>query len=183
MKNEVRMRNQPAIWFGVLLIFGGLIFLVGNLFHFNPWPFLWPLGLISVGAWLLLRPVLNLPGTASTFLIIGNFTRSGPWQMQSQELYFFIGEVNLDLTQAVIPMGESRLRVVSFIADVKAVIPPGVGVKVSSAGFVSSAHLPDQRRESFLTGFDIESPDYAAADRKLVLEVSGFVSEVRVKGG
>jgi hypothetical protein len=171
------------MWIGGLLILGGLLFLMGNLFHFDPWAFVWPAVLMVLGGWLLLRPSLKIPGAASTFLFIGNVNRAGAWQVQSQEFLFFIGDVVLDFTQAAIPVGETHLLVNGFIADVKLAIPADLGVKVKSGGFVSTVRLLAQRREGFFAGADLVTPGYEAASRKLVLEVVGFVTEVQVREG
>jgi hypothetical protein len=42
-----------AFFWGTLIILAGAVLLAGNLLSVNVWPFLWPAGLIFVGAWLL----------------------------------------------------------------------------------------------------------------------------------
>ena len=54
-KNE--KHSKRAGWFGILLIFLGIFFLLENL-HLIPWvdeDLLWPIIIILVGAWLLIR--------------------------------------------------------------------------------------------------------------------------------
>ncbi len=51
------MRSNSLFW-GSLILLLGLGLLVGNIFQVNVWNIIWPLAIVFVGAWLLLRPVL-----------------------------------------------------------------------------------------------------------------------------
>ncbi len=46
------MRRQEIFW-GVVLLLGGILLLVGNVLEFNVWQLLWPLFLIALGGWIL----------------------------------------------------------------------------------------------------------------------------------
>lgn len=48
------MRRRELFW-GCVLIIAGILFLLGNLFHFDVWAVLWPLFLITLGGRLLWR--------------------------------------------------------------------------------------------------------------------------------
>ncbi|HEX7432722.1 MAG TPA: DUF2807 domain-containing protein [Anaerolineaceae bacterium] len=48
------VQNRGSIFFGVILLVVGLIFLVGQFFSINIWAVVWPVILILVGLWLLL---------------------------------------------------------------------------------------------------------------------------------
>jgi len=51
------MRRNNLFWGGLILLVG-LALLFGNLLQVNMWNFIWPLAIVFVGAWLLLRPVM-----------------------------------------------------------------------------------------------------------------------------
>lgn len=65
------MKNRGQLFWGILLIIAGIVFLLGIYFDFNVWQILWPLFIIILGVWILLgalarpRPmeaeVLKLP--------------------------------------------------------------------------------------------------------------------------
>jgi hypothetical protein len=63
------MRNGAIFW-GSLIILIGAALLLGNLFTVNIWPYLWPLGLVFIGVWIigasLMRPK---PAEAETVTI------------------------------------------------------------------------------------------------------------------
>jgi hypothetical protein len=51
------MRRNSLFW-GSLILLIGIGLLVGNIFQVNVWNIVWPLAIVFVGAWLLLRPVM-----------------------------------------------------------------------------------------------------------------------------
>jgi phage shock protein PspC (stress-responsive transcriptional regulator) len=56
-KNTEEKHSHRAGWFGIILIFLGIIFLLDN-FNLIPWfdkDLLWPVILIFIGAWLLIK--------------------------------------------------------------------------------------------------------------------------------
>ena len=92
-----------------------------------------------------------------------------------------VGDVTLDLTRAVITPGETRLRVRCFVADVRLSVPEDVGVAVTSTAFVSEARFFERKRESILTTMRLISDNYELAERRVCLENTAFVGEIRVR--
>ena len=43
------MRDKGQIIIGAVIVFVGLIFLIGNVLNVNVWAFCWPVGLILLG--------------------------------------------------------------------------------------------------------------------------------------
>lgn len=174
------MRNQGQLFLGGLLIFLGLLFLVGTLFRINVWAFCWPIGLILLGGWILLRPQMVAPGTSVHVTPLGSIVRVGSWRVANEEFWLFVGDAKFDLTQADIPTGESTLRLFGFVGDVVLTIPTGVGVAVASTAFVNDLKILGRHEESFIMPFNFASDDYASAERKVRLEVTHFVASVKV---
>jgi lia operon protein LiaF len=175
------MRNQGQIFFGILIILVGLMFLIGNVFNVNVWTFCWPLGLILLGVWLILRPQLVSPDTAVRQKLLGDIHRDGVWQVANEEIWVGVGDVDLDMTSADIPVGETRLRVFGFVGDVSLLVPKGVGVSVSSMAFVTDAKVLGQREEGLLSPVHVVSDDYETAERRVRLEMTSFAADLRVK--
>jgi len=175
------MRNRGQLFIGILLTLIGLMFLVGDLFDVNVWAFCWPVGLILLGVWLLLRPQLVSSDTAVRQKILGDIHRDGVWQVANEEIWIGVGDVDLDMTSADIPTGETRLRVFGFVGDVDVLVPEGVGVSVSSMAFVTDARVLGQKRDSFLAPVHLTSDDYETAERKIRLETTFFVGDLKVK--
>jgi lia operon protein LiaF len=180
-RKEETMRNQGQLFLGGLLIFLGLLFLFGTLFRINVWAFCWPIGLILLGAWILLRPRMIAPGTPVHVTPLGEINRDGSWRVANEEFWLFVGDAKFDLTHADIPIGETTLRLFGFVGDVELIVPQGVGVAVSSTAFVIDLKIFGQPKENFVMPYSYTSDDYATADRKVRLEVTHFVASVKVK--
>ena len=177
------MRNQGQLLLGGSLIFLGLVFLFGTLFRVNVWAFCWPIGLIVLGGWILLRPQMVAPGTPVHITPLGSIRREGAWRVASEEFWLFVGDAKFDMTQADIPSGETTLRLFGFVGDVVLTVPPGVGIAVSSTAFVTDLKIFGHHEENFVMPYTFTSDDYATAERKIRLDVAHFVASVKVYDG
>jgi len=175
------MHNKGQIFIGILIILIGLMFLIGSIFDVDVGAFCWPIGLIALGVWLLLRPQLVSPDTAVRLKLLGDVRRYGDWEVADEEIWIGVGDVRLDMTSADVPVGETRLRVFSFVGDVILLVPEDVGVSVWSMAFVTDARVLGRRRDSFLGSFHLASDNYEAAERKVRLETTSFVANLRVR--
>jgi hypothetical protein len=169
------MSNRGQIIIGVGLVLFGAGLLLANILHINFWAICWPVGLIVVGVLMLWRPPFM-----SEWHFAGNILRSGAWQVQNEDIWLFAGDVKFDLRQAVIPPGETVLRVTAFAGDVDLIAPRDVGVTVAASGFVVNARLGAEKLERFVSTAALETPDYAVAERKLRLIALHFAGDVDV---
>ena len=164
------MRNRGQFILGGLVLFIGLISLLSVIFDIDFWAFCWPAGLILLGIWLLVRPKYS---SLDSNVIIRP-------QLASQEIWVFVGDIDLDLTHADVPSGETKIKVYGFVGDVKLRAPQDVGVSVSSTSFITDANLWRENRDYFLTPVHRVSEGYQTAERKVQLEVMFFVVNLRV---
>lgn len=172
------MRNRGPLFIGSLLVIFGVVLLLGNIFHINIWALCWPAGLILVGVWLLLRPRLALPGTFVNIHFIEDDNRRGVWQVANEEIWSFIGNVRLDMTQATIPSGETTFHLYGFINDIDILAPQDVGLSVSSTAFMTSARINGRKGDSFLMPATFTSENYASIERKIRLEAYSFIADL-----
>jgi predicted membrane protein len=168
---------------GLVLIAVGALLLVGELFGVSGWRLLFPLILVGLGIWVLARPRNLGRDYAVTQRLLGDVERSGPWDVRDEEIMSFIGDVDLDFSQATIPMGDTRIRTAGFVQDVTVRIPEGVGLAVQATGVFAEVDLLGQKYETFFGSVSEQLPDYPLADRRIRLEVDGFVLEVKVRRG
>ena len=175
------MRNQGQIWLAILLVAIGVVFLAGNLLNINTWALCWPLGLIVLGVLLVARPRFAPPGTNVEIKLIGDIKRFGFWPVTNEEIWVGIGDLDLDMTQADIPGGETHLRVFGLIGDVDVRVPPGMALAVSSAAFLTSAKVLGSKQDQFLLPYQWSTPGYAAAERKLMIETTFFINDLNVR--
>ncbi|MCL7451973.1 MAG: cell wall-active antibiotics response protein LiaF [Anaerolineae bacterium] len=175
------MRTDGRIIIGIVIIAVGLVILVGNILDVDLGFLCMPAVLILLGLGLLLRPLLVSPGTAVRASVFGPVRRSGAWQVADEEIWLFVGDVNLDLSQADVPPGESVVRVFSLVNSIRVVVPEGVAVMVAPLAFLASANLFGKKRDIFLGQSSLASEDYDSAEYKIQIQPACLVSDVRVR--
>lgn len=94
----------------------------------------------------------------------------------------FIGDTVLDLTKAQIPYGETKINISAFIGDVKVFIPndSDLGVYVSTNSFIGDMSVLGETRSGFMSNAGLESPHYRETGKKLRINVSVFIGDVKV---
>jgi hypothetical protein len=172
------MVNRWQVLVGAAIIVVGVVFLIGTVFDIDPWAICFPIGLIVAGVLVLSRPQWF---TAGRLKLLGTVRRYGTWQVANEEFYTGVGDVRLDMTNADIPEGETRIRVLIGVGSVDVRVPEGVGVAVSSMGFVTDAKVLGRKQVAVFTPLEVASDDYQAAGRKVHLEMVNFVGDVKVR--
>jgi predicted membrane protein len=175
------MHNTRLIFVGIAIIVIGLIALIGNIFDVDLGRFLCPTVLILAGVWLLVRPRMISPGTAFTTKVLGDVRRSGEWQVIEEEITLGVGDIELDMTHADIPIGETHIHASGFVNGIELIVPQGVGVIVTSTAFLTEAKIFDQKHTRFFDASRFASEDYETAECKVHLDLSYFVADVTVR--
>jgi hypothetical protein len=163
------MRNRTLIYIGVGIIIIGAISLIDVVTDLDLGRLLCPTLLILLGVWFLLRPRLLGLDVAFNVKLLG-------------EIWSLIGDVKLDLTEATIPAGETTLRILGIVGDIRVTVPKGIGIAVESTSIATEARVFGQKHSRVVTPYRYESDGYGAAEKKLRLEISRVVADVRVKG-
>lgn len=175
------MRNQGQLFLGGAIILVGLLFLIGNLADIDTGAFCWPIAFILLGVWLVLRPQMIAPDVMLTQRFLGTIRRRGTWQVADEEVWSFVADLKLDMTDADIPEGETSIKTFGFVTDLTLLVPKDVGVSVSSSAFVSSVKMLDRKEESFVAPLRIQTDNYDTAARKIQIEMIQFVAEVKIR--
>lgn len=175
------MRNQNQFYLGIMVVAAGVVLLLANIFRIDIGIFCWPMALIFLGVFLLLRPRMMEPGTEFTQKFLGEVDRQGVWPVVDEEIWYFIGDINLDMSKAEIPYGETRIRTLGFVGDIDLRLPQDVGLAVSSTAFVSEVKLFGQKEESFFSPLRYETENYKLAERRIRLDDTCFVSDIKVR--
>jgi lia operon protein LiaF len=175
------MSNRSELLFGSLILILGILWLGGNILGLDIWTLCWPVGLILLGTWLLVRPLIQKDKASVQFLLFGDVHRSGSWDLINEEIWIGVGDVDLDLTEAQIPSGETVLRVINFVGDIDLLIPPELGVSVNSYAFLTDSKILNRKRDSFVIPMETQSEGYASAERKLRLEAFGFINDIKIQ--
>lgn len=176
------MRNPGLIIIATLIILAGVVLLIGNLFDIDIGAFCFPLGLIVIGLFVLMRPRMVGPDTRSHIVLIGDLERSGPGLLDREEFWSFVIDANYDLTKYDIPVGETTIRGFAFVSDIEIFAPADIGLAIDMSSFVSSLKLEGKDEQStFLSPMNWRSDGYKAAERRVRFELTQFVGEVKVR--
>jgi len=175
------MDKRWILWIGIIIVVIGIFLLAGELFHFSAGNFLFPIFLVALGAWLILRPRMLGPHGQIQTRLLGDIVRSGNWQVVPEEIWLLIGDLHLDLTEAQIPEGETTLTTFGFVNDIKLIVPEGVGVGLHCSAFVSEARMYGERESAVFMPLDRNSDDFAACSRKVLIRANNFVVDIKVR--
>jgi len=175
------MRNKVLLIAGSILIAFGLLQIISYFLNINFFAILFALCLILVGVIMLLRPNFRFLGSGAKFRPIYEISRYTEWTVQNEEIWMFVGDIHLDLSRAVLPPGETTIRVYGFVSDVELLAAEDIGLSISSAGFLNQTNFLGQKREVFFTPARYKSDNYSDFERRIRLEYMGFVIELNLE--
>lgn len=176
------MKQSGMVYWGAALIGLGGLFLAGTLLGISVFKFLWPLALIVLGVWLLLPKDQPEVETAVNGFI-SEVKRSGEWVVTNTSYSSFISDIKLDMTQALLPKGETVLYFSGFIGDIKLRIPEDVAVQVTTSSFIADMKVLGEKQAGFFSPVTLQTADYKAAERRIRIETSHFISDIKVWSG
>lgn len=174
------MQNRSQAPIGGFLLLLGIGFLVANLLQVSLWTFCFPIGLILIGVLLLTRPKVFDTSQVSSWYLFGDVKRGSEWTPVDEEFWLFFGDTKLDLTQAQLPAGETKIRINGLIGDVDVIAPADVGVAVYASGVFVDLRTPTDKADKFLSPAESISPNYATAARKLHLSTAFVIGDIDV---
>jgi hypothetical protein len=167
------MGTRGQIIFGLFLVFLGVMYILGIVFNIDTGALCWPAFLILLGVWLLVRP--------KGIILIGDYRRKGPWDVEPIDVWIGIGDVRLNFAESEIPPGETIFRVNGLIGDFRAEVPAGIPVMVNASAFIVDTNIFDEKRNNFFTPVRFVSAGYDTADRKLRFETTHLIGDVKVR--
>ena len=169
-----------ALLFGSFLVFIGLLSLVEAIWKIDLGKFFWPVILITIGVWILVRPPIPRWWNWDSRFV--NFTtRTGGQYSKSETINGFVGDTKLDFTQMILPEGESRYEMNGFIGDITVLTNDSVGVKVRTNSFVGNVKIFGEESTGVMAPVEDQTKNYESAQKKVVIEANYFVVEIKVK--
>lgn len=175
------MRNQNQLVLGAILLVLGILFLFGTLFNISIGAFCWPMLLILIGVWWIVRPQMVGSDRVVTLHLFGDIDREGVWPVRDEEFWTIFGDIDLDLTRADLPPGETQFRFYSVFGDFELRVPAGVGVAVSASGVATDVTLGDRKQSGFLSDIQMMSPGYEQAERRIRLNCLNIFGDIEVE--
>lgn len=177
------MSKRMQLILGSLILLFGLLVLLENVFDISFWSFCWPVALILLGVFLLFGPRLRPSGSEVNIRFFGGVNRKENWTVANEEIWMFVGDVRMDLSQAEFPEGETSIRVIGFVGDIDLIAPADAGLSVAASGFLTSSKIFGRKEDTFLSTQRFVSEGYAESTRRLHVETLMFVNDLNIKQG
>lgn len=104
------------------------------------------------------------------------------FELKPTNLSQFIGDTVLDLTNAHIPYGETKINISAFIGDIKVYVPEDtdLGISVNSSSFIGDMFVLNESRSGFMSSCQMKTPYYKDARKKIRINVSAFIGDIKV---
>ena len=199
-----RRTSSARIILGALILLIGVAWMleIAGAVDEIPWSYLLPAAVIVIGVGLvadshgpthgglvflgiILTLFMLIDVSVSTFdfatgdTVIGPSTHR-PNSVEDLEDYgIFAGELTIDLTDVVFPVGETEVNANAFAGSVKIIVPEEVTVELKAGTFAGEIRALGKRSEGLGPRLDETFPG-GDAGRILVLDVSTFAGEIEV---
>ncbi|MCL6588784.1 MAG: cell wall-active antibiotics response protein [Firmicutes bacterium] len=143
---------------GAIVILIGLGLMGNNFgwFTFNFWQLLWPVFLIFLGIRFLMG---NRDGGRTNFAFMGGIDRKDAWQMDNGSYWAFMGGIELDLRQAVIPHKTTYLSVTAIMGGVEIIVPPELRVVCEGTSMLGGVQFFDKSNGGIIANLYAEQGD------------------------
>lgn len=202
------MRLTGRVWWGVVLIVLGILFILDEHSKVRISEVLlslWPLLLVGAGLYLIVharRPVdesalvtapladigigRRVVETTSASVRVGNIfgdvrSRVEAHDFTGGSLSTLMGIVTADLTKAALAPGEHALKIDSVMGSVVVRLPRGMAYAVTADGVVGTVRAGRTVRNGFFPSVHLVSDGYREAAGRIHLDISTVFGEVRVE--
>ncbi len=190
-------KTQNLFW-GFMIILLGILLLL-NEFNILDIGDLWPLLIIALGVWLILKPKSghhDSPGFGSGFgdqtyvtdteeVIESNTFGDIKVTVKSKNfkrgrITTTFGDVNVDLTELDIETGEQTLRLSTNFGDMKVAVPKNIPFSIQANNTAGDMRIFEEKRSGWKQTATYVSEGYDTAEKKLKIVASQLFGDLKV---
>lgn len=163
---------------GYVLIGLGLLFL--SLSHIS---ILFAVILISFGYYLIRSNQLQKdPSYKQRHNILESIRwNREPWVLNNMSVWSIVGEMNLDLSLAIIEQPETTLVFQGIVGDIDIIVPDDLGVRIESTILIGETKIGLEQQDGLVTRMNWQSMNYNTAEQRVIITLSYVVGDVHVK--
>lgn len=203
LKGKSYYYSFSSLFWGLLLLAIGVVILGNNLDLFTItvrdfWNWLWPIIIIYIGI-LLLRGKSYYKFDINDETDRAEWTSSNKrlrkrqligdvnlgkstWELEDLDLWLGVGDVDVDLSRAIIPEGETYIEIKGWVGDINVRLPQHTPVKVAVDIRVGEADVLNHNQSGIVRSpLTYKSDNYDAATHKINLYISLSVGDVTVQ--
>jgi lia operon protein LiaF len=104
-----------------------------------------------------------------------------PWVLRSMSIWTVVGEMNLDLSLAIIEEPETTLVFNGIVGDIDIIVPDDIGVRIESTILLGQTKIGSEQQDGFVTRMNWQSMNFDRAEHRVVIMLSYVVGDVNVK--
>lgn len=196
MKNYSQ-KTQNLFWGFIIILLGILLLL--NEFDVLDIGDLWPLLIIALGLWLILKPKSghdDASGFGSGFgdqtyvtdteeVIESNTFGDMKVTVKSKNfkngrITATFGDLNVDLTELDIETGEQTLRLSTNFGDMKVAVPKNIPFSIQANNTAGDMRIFEEKRSGWKQTATYASEGYDSAEKKLKIVTSQLFGDLKV---
>ncbi len=169
-----------AIAIGVIFLGRNLgLFEVDTSMFFN---LLFPVILILIG-FNLLRGRAQSSGSGGRFTFMGGANVGGaePWKLEGGSYFAFMGGIEMDLTKAEVPEGETVLDLTAIMGGIEVKIPRDMAVIYEGSAVLGGVSFKDQEDGGIIAGRKIEQNIDQSNGRRVRIQARAILGGVEIK--
>ncbi len=169
-----------AIAIGVIFLGRNLgLFEVDTSMFFN---LLFPVILILIG-FNLLRGRAQSSGSGGRFTFMGGANVGGaePWKLEGGSYFAFMGGIEMDLTKAEGPEGETVLDLTAIMGGIEVKIPRDMAVIYEGSAVLGGVSFKDQEDGGIIAGRKIEQNIDQSNGRRVRIQARAILGGVEIK--
>jgi lia operon protein LiaF len=163
---------------GYILIGIGLVFLALN--HLS---IIIAVLLISFGYFLVRTKQLQQDPSSQqryNFLASIRWNRE-PWVLHSMSIWSIVGEMNIDLSLAIIDEPETTLVFQGIVGDIDIIVPDDIGVRIDSTLIIGQTKIGYDQQDGLGTKMSWQSVNFDTAEHRVIVTLSYLVGDINVK--
>lgn len=104
-----------------------------------------------------------------------------PWSLRNTSMWHVVGELDIDLSLAMVEGGHNVLMFQGIVADVDLVIPEDYGVEIEAFVLFGQIDFGQDKETGMLNRLYWKSPNYELRDQKVKIIISYLVGDVDIR--
>ncbi|EOS58679.1 MULTISPECIES: cell wall-active antibiotics response protein LiaF [Paenibacillus] len=104
-----------------------------------------------------------------------------PWNLRNTSMWHVLGELDIDLSLAMMEGGQNVLMFQGIVGDVDLVIPEDYGVEIEAFVLFGQIDFSHDKETGMLNRLYWKSPNYETRDQKVKIIISYLVGDVDIR--
>jgi len=165
------------------LIIGSIFILVGGIWILDnfrlidfEWDWFWPAGLIILGVYILYHS-----RKSKGYHFAGDQNRVFTGEIDGLTLNQTFGSLKMDLTKAVLKPGLNRVKASVVMGEIRITCPVGEAVHAEGSVVIGDVEIFGDKRDWFNVRHEVQTPGYADASKKLLIDADVVLGDIKIK--